>query len=65
MFVSNCIPKFEVLIRKSTFSFNSRLRTLYNSLICTIEQSWIVGNVIWKILDDKLYTKDDYIFLTI
>ena len=46
MFVSNGIPNFKALIRKSIFSFNSRLQTLCNSLICTIEQSWIARNVI-------------------
>ena len=46
MFVSNGIPNFEALIRKSIFSFNSRLQTSCNSLICTIVQSWIVRNVI-------------------
>ena len=56
MFVSNGIPNFEALIRKSIFSFNSTLQTSCNSLICTIEQSWIVRNVIWKTWDDKLYT---------
>ena len=58
MFVSNNIHNVEALIRKSIFPFNSRLQTSYNtsSLICTIEQSWIVRNVIRKIWDDKLYT---------
>ena len=56
MFLSNGIPNFEVLIRKSFFSFNSRLQTSCNSLICTVEQSWIVKNVIWKTWDDKMYT---------
>ena len=65
MFVSNGIPKFEDLIRKSIFSFNSRLQTLCNSLICTIEQSWIVRNVSWKTWEDKLYTYYDYAFLTV
>ena len=55
MFVSNGIPNFEALIRKSIFSFNSRLQTSCNSLICTIEESWIMRNVIWKTWDDKLY----------
>ena len=53
-FVSNGIPNFEALIRKSIFSFNSRLQTTCNSLIRTIEQSWIAWNVIWKIWDEKL-----------
>ena len=39
MFVSNGIPNFKALIRKSIFSFNSRLQTSCNSLICTIEES--------------------------
>ena len=65
MFVSNGIPNFEALIRKSIFSFNSRLQTSCNSLICTIEESWIMRNVIWKTWDDKLYIKDDYAFLTV
>ena len=56
MFVTNGIPNFEALIRKPIFSFNSRLQTSCNSLICTIEESWIVRNVIWKTWDDKLYT---------
>ena len=55
MFVSNGFPNFEALIRKSIFSFNSRLQTSCNSLICTIEESWIMRNVIWKTWDDKLY----------
>ena len=45
MFVSNGISNFEALIRKSNFSFNSRLHTSCNILICTIEESWIVRNV--------------------
>ena len=56
MFVSNGIPNFEALIRKSFLSFNSRLQTSCNRLICTIEQSYIVRNVIWKTWDYKLYT---------
>ena len=57
MFESNGIPNFEALIRKSIFSFNYRLQTSCNSLICTIEESWIMRNVIWKTWDDKLYIK--------
>ena len=53
MFVSNGIPNFEALIRKSIFSFNSKLQTSCNRLICTIEQSWIMRNVIWKTWDDQ------------
>ena len=62
MFVSNNILNFEALIRKSIFSYNYRLQTSCNSLICTIEQSRIVRNVIKIIWDDKLYTKDDFAF---
>ena len=46
MFVSNSIPNFEALFKKSVFSFNFRIQTSCNSLICTIEQSWIVRNMI-------------------
>ena len=55
MFVSNNVLIIEALNSKSII-FNYRLQTTYNSLICTIEQSFIVRNVIWKIFNDKQHT---------
>ena len=39
MFASNDIPNFEAFIRKSNYSFTTRLSSSSNKLICAIEQS--------------------------
>ena len=47
MFVSNDIHNFEFFLRKSSYSFVTKLSSS-NKLICAIEQSWIVKGLIWK-----------------
>ena len=53
MFVSNDIPNFEAFLRKSIYSFTTRLLSSSNKLICAIEQSWIMKSVIWKTWEEK------------
>ena len=55
MFVSNDIPNFEAFLRKSIYSFTTRLSSSSNKLICAIEQSWIMKSVIWKTWAEKMY----------
>ena len=55
MFVSNDIPNFEAFLRKSIYSFTTRLSSSSNNLICAIEQSWIMKSVIWKTWEEKMY----------
>ena len=55
MFVSNDIPNFEAFLRKSIYSFTTRLSSSSNKLICAIEQSWIMKSVIWKTWEEKMY----------
>ena len=55
MFVSNDIPNVEAFLRKSIYSFTTRISSSSNKLICAIEQSWIMKNLIWKTWDEKMY----------
>ena len=48
MYANFGIQKFEANIRKSTFGFIQRLTKSSNSLIMTIEISWIVRIDIWN-----------------
>ena len=48
MFVSTNISNFEDFLRKSIYTFTTRLSSSSNKLICAIEQSWIMNSVIWK-----------------
>ena len=47
MLVFNDIPNLEAFLRKSIYSFTTGLSSSYNTLICAIEQSWIVKSWIW------------------
>ena len=60
MFVSNDIPKFEVFLRKSIYSFTNRLSSSSNMLICAIEQSWAMKSLLWKTLEEKMYIEVNY-----
>ena len=51
----NDIPNFEAFLRKSIYSFTTRLSSSSNKLICAIEQSWIMKSVIWKTWEEKMY----------
>ena len=42
LFVSHDIPNFEAFLRKSIYSFTTRLSSSSNTLICAIEQYWIM-----------------------
>ena len=55
MFVSNDIPNFEAFLRKSIYSFTTRLSSSSNKLIGAIEQSWIMKSLVWKTWDEKMY----------
>ena len=48
MYANFGINNFEATIRKSTFGFIQRLAESTNSLIVTIEKSWIVRIDIWN-----------------
>ena len=60
MFVCNDIPNFEAFLRKSIYSFTTRLSFSSNKLICAIEQSWTMKSVIWKSWEEKMYTYVNY-----
>ena len=47
------ISKFEATIRKSTCGFTPRLAKSTNSLIMTLEKSWIVRIVNWNFCPKK------------
>ena len=53
MFVSNAIPNFEASLRKSIYSFTTRLSSSSNNLIYAVEQSWILKSLIWKTGEEK------------
>ena len=55
MFVLNNISNFEALVRKSIFAFTTRLSNSKNAIICTIQRSWVIRDLIWKVWTDKLY----------
>ena len=55
MFVSHDIPNFEAFLRKSIYSFTTRLSSSSNKLICAIEQSWIMKSLVWKTWEEKMY----------
>ena len=48
MFVLNNISNFEALMRKSIFAFTTRLSNSKNAIICTIQRSWIIRDLIGK-----------------
>ena len=48
------IPTFEAFLRKSIYSFTSRISFTRNNLICAIEQSWVM-KTIWKMWEDNMY----------
>ena len=49
MFVLNNISNFEALMRKSIFAFTTRLSNSKNAIICTIQRSWVIRDLIWKV----------------
>ena len=55
MFVLNNISNFEALMRKSIFAFTTRLSNSKKAIICTIQRSWVIRDLIWKVWTDKLY----------
>ena len=55
MYANFGINNFETTIRKSTYGFIQRLAKSTNSLIMTIEKSWIVRIDIWNFWQKTLY----------
>ena len=55
MYANFGINNFEATIRKSIFGFIQRLAKSTNSLIVTIEKSWIVRIDIWNFWQQILY----------
>ena len=55
MFLLKTISNFEALMRKSIFAFTTRLTNSKNAIICTIQRSWVIRDLIWKVWTDKLY----------
>ena len=53
MFVSNDISNFEAFLRKSIYSFTTRLSLSSNKFIGAIEQSWIMKSLVWKTWEEK------------
>ena len=54
MFVMNNISNFEALIRKSIFAFKTYLSNSDNTIISTLQSSWVITDTIWKVWKDKL-----------
>ena len=54
MFVLNNISNFEALMRKSIFAFTTRLSNSKNAIICTIQRSWVIRDLIWESLDRQV-----------
>ena len=48
MVVINHIPNFEASLRKSIYSFTSRILFSGSNLNCAIEQSWVITKIFWK-----------------
>ena len=46
MFVMNNISNFEALIRKSIFAVKTRLSNSDNTIICTLQSSWVITDTI-------------------
>ena len=46
MFVLNNISNFEALMRKSIFAFTTRLTISINAIICAIQRSWVIRDII-------------------
>ena len=46
MFVLNNISNFEALMRKSIIAFTTRLSNSKNTIICTIQRSWVIRDII-------------------
>ena len=42
IFVMNNISNFEALSRKSIFAFKTRLSNLDNTIMCTLQSSWVI-----------------------
>ena len=55
MYANFGINNFETTIRKSTYGFIQRLAKSTNSLIMTIEKSWVVRIDIWNFWQNTLY----------
>ena len=55
MFVFHDILNFEAFLRKSIYSFTTRLSSSSNKLSCAIEQSWIMKSLVWKTWEKKMY----------
>ena len=53
---TKAIPNFEAFLRKSIYSFTTRLSSSSTKLICAIEQSWIKKSVICKTWEGKMYS---------
>ena len=57
MFVMNNILNFEAIHRKSVFFFKTHLSNSNNTIISTLQSSWVITDTIWKVWRDKLYVK--------
>ena len=57
MIVMNHDLNFEALIRKSIFVFKTRLSNSDNTIICTLQSSWVKIDTIWKVWKDKIYVE--------
>ena len=57
MFVTNNISYFEALIRKLSFVFKRVCQISDNTIICTLQSSWVITETIWNVWKDKLYVE--------
>ena len=65
----NNISNFEAFTRKSIFAFipiqhggggglkTTRLSNSDNTIISTLQRSWVITDTIWKVWKDKLYVE--------
>ena len=67
IFISNNIPNFKAVLRKSIYSFTTRLSSSSNKLISSIEQFLDYDKFIWKTWAEKSTFKSTmmsfYVFL--
>ena len=55
MFATNNVINFEALIRKSIFAFITCLSNARNTIVCTIQKSWVVRDTFGKNGREVLY----------
>ena len=55
MYANHDLPNFDTVIRRSLYGYIQRLSVSQNSIVCTIEQSWLVKIKLWNDWAKVLY----------